>query len=359
MSNPAGNAAPNSPWIKRVVFVAFALAAAALAGHALWHAWRFETTDNAYVDGHVARVAPRIDGVVARIHVRDNQIVREGEPLFDLDDADRQAGRERAQAALERQDQEILRRRSEHAQAQAELEVARAALARARAQRRRAETEASRATALRAEDRRSVSASEFESALAARDGARADAQARQHEIAAAQARVEAAAATLAAAQAQRKVLAAEERESGLGLGYTHVLAPVGGRIGRKSIELGVHLKAGQEALAIVQAQKWIDANFKETQLADLFVGQRANIRIDAFPEAKVEGRIESFAPASGATFALLPPDNATGNFTRVVQRVAVRIALDPDSLRQLGDRLAPGMSAMVEVDLGQHAPARP
>jgi membrane fusion protein (multidrug efflux system) len=132
------------------------------------------------------------------------------------------------------------------------------------------------------------------------------------------------------------------------------LAPGDGRIGKRTVELGQRVLPGQLLAAVVDGGVWITANFKETQLAQMKIGQRARVEIDAFPGRPLSAMVDSFAPASGATFALLPPDNATGNFTKIVQRVPVKLVFDPQELARAADlngRIVPGMSATVSIDL--------
>ena len=135
----------------------------------------------------------------------------------------------------------------------------------------------------------------------------------------------------------------------LQLSYTIIKAPVSGRVGRKSVEAGQRVQIGQPLMAIVEDQPWVVANFKETQLAKMRAGQRVEVEIDTFPKHKFHGRVDSLAPGSGNEFALLPPDNATGNFTKIVQRIPVKIVLDHDSMRGYENLLSPGMSSVVTV----------
>ncbi|HEU4375297.1 MAG TPA: HlyD family efflux transporter periplasmic adaptor subunit, partial [Telluria sp.] len=137
------------------------------------------------------------------------------------------------------------------------------------------------------------------------------------------------------------------------LGYNKIVAPVAGRIGKRSVEVGARLQPGQQLAAIVQDEVWVTANFKETQLAEIVPGQAVHVVIDAMPNHPLVGRVDSFSPASGNQFALLPADNATGNFTKIVQRVPVKIVLNADDVRKLGGRLVPGMSALAEIRLNQ------
>ena len=135
----------------------------------------------------------------------------------------------------------------------------------------------------------------------------------------------------------------------LQLSYTVIKAPVSGRIGRKSVEAGQRVQIGQPLMAVVEDRPWVVANFKETQLAKMRAGQRVEVEIDTFPKHKFYGRVDSLAPGSGNEFALLPPDNATGNFTKIVQRIPVKVVLDDDSVRGYENLLSPGMSSVVTV----------
>jgi membrane fusion protein (multidrug efflux system) len=147
---------------------------------------------------------------------------------------------------------------------------------------------------------------------------------------------------------------ADLKQAQLQLSYCHIVAPVAGRIGRKSAELGQHVESGQMLMALVQENPWITANYKETQVGRMRAGQPVEISIDTFPGRKFTGTIDSVAPASGAKFSILPPDNATGNFTKVVQRVPVKIVFDPKSIADVKDALSPGMSCVVSVQFGKH-----
>jgi membrane fusion protein (multidrug efflux system) len=153
------------------------------------------------------------------------------------------------------------------------------------------------------------------------------------------------------AQAQRRTAEVGLADAELQLSYTTVSAPVAGTLGRKSVEAGQRVQPGQALLAVVADQKWVVANFKETQLASMKVGQNVSIRIDALPSRAFRGYVESFSPASGAQFALLPPDNATGNFTKIVQRVPVKIVFDPEDIKGFESRIVPGLSTVVSVQL--------
>lgn len=341
----------------RLIFAAILLAALGFGLRMWWRSHNFEETDNAYLAAHVSVVSPRISGVVTKVLVDDNQWVRAGDPLVELDSADQQVKIDQIKAQLAQADEQIRQIDEQLKQSQAEALAAKALVARAEAQRHRSDAEAKRISSLYDAQVKSVSTSEMEAAIAARDSAAAEVQAQEYQAKAAVAKHDAMEAAHAFAVAQKKVLASQLQEAGLQLKYTRIVAPVGGRVGRRNVEVGTRLQAGQQLLAIVQDGVWVNANFKETQLHGLYAGQRANVRIDAFPGEEFTGRVDSFSPASGAQFSLLPPDNATGNFTKIVQRIPVKIVLDPESVKSVAGRLAPGSSAVVEIDLRQGNPA--
>ena len=363
-SSAPDQASPTSPGSKgkgkakgRLILTGILLVMVASGGYVWWRSHNFEDTDNAYLAAHTSMVSPRIAGVVTRVLVDDNQVVHAGDVLVELDPADQQVKIDQIHAQIAQADEKVRQITEQLKQSRAEALATNALVARTKAQRVRHEAEEKRITSLYDAQVKSVSKSEVEAAIAARDSAIADVQAQQHHAKAAFAKHDAMEATRATVVAQKKVLASQLQEAELQLKYTRIVAPVTGRIGKKNVEVGARLQAGQQVLAIVQDGVWINANFKETQLHGLHVGQRASVRIDAFPGRKFSGRVDSFSPGSGALFSLLPPDNATGNFTKIVQRIPVKITLDPESVKGVADRLAPGSSAVVEIDLRQGNPA--
>jgi membrane fusion protein (multidrug efflux system) len=340
----------------RLIFAVVLLAALGFGARMWWRSQNFEETDNAYLAAHVSVVSPRISGVVTRVLVDDNQWVKAGDPLVELDPADQQVKVDQIEAQLAQADEQIRQIDVQVKQFQAEALAAKSLVARAAALRHRNDAEAKRVSSLYEAQVNSVSKSEVEAAIAARDSAAAEMQAQEYQASAAAAKRDAMEATRATVAAQKKVLASQLQEAGLQMKYTRILAPVTGRVGRKNVEVGTRLQPGQQVLAIVQDGVWVNANFKETQVRGLHSGQRASVRIDAFPGEEFTGRVASFSPAAGAQFALLPPDNATGNFTRIVQRIPVKIVLDAESVKSVASRLAPGASAIVEIDLRQGNP---
>ncbi len=336
-----------------LVFGLFLLAMGAVIAYMGWRSHCFEETDNAYLSAPISTIAPRISGVVRKVLVNDNQLVHAGDPLVELDASEQEIKVAQVRAQLLQADEQIRQMEEQLRQRQAEAQAAQALVGRAQAQLQRHASEAERVSALHAGQLKSVSRLELESAVAARDSASAELLAQQYEVQAARARNGSTEAARSALLAQKNVLAAQLRDAELQLGYTRVTAPVSGRIGRKSVEVGERVQAGQQLLAIVQHERWVTANFKETQLPQLRIGQQARVRIDALPGWYLTGRVDSFSPGSGAQFSLLPPDNATGNFTKIVQRIPVKVLLSPREVEIMGARLAPGMSANVEIDLRQ------
>jgi membrane fusion protein (multidrug efflux system) len=349
----AGKTPPN----KRVLFVVGLIALAALgAGVRMWYrSHNFVETENAYVSGHVHPVSSRIPGVVARVLVDDNQVVKAGDVIAELDPADQALKVEQIEAQIASAHQQVVQSDAQLQQVRAQASAAGAQVVQSQAQLLRAKQDAERYGQLYNAQMKAVSKAEVDAANAARSSATADVAARRDNASAAQAQIAAAASARDVLKAQIKVLQAQLKDARQQLGYNRIVAPVAGRIGKRSVEVGARVQPGQQLAAIVQDDVWVTANFKETQLAGLQPGQEVKIDIDALPGRELIGHVDSFSPASGNQFALLPADNATGNFTKIVQRVPVKITLDPNDVKKLAGRLAPGMSSVVEIDLRQKA----
>jgi membrane fusion protein (multidrug efflux system) len=311
----------------RVVFLAMGVALLALLGFGAkrwWFGRSHVSSDNAQVDGHIIPILPKVGGFVADVRVRENQAVTAGDTLVVLDDRDfrsRLAQTEADLAAL------LATVSSRQRVGQAE-----AAVAQAQANALKGHADLARMEPLALQD--IVSAQQLDAARAA--AAAADAQ-----LAAAQAALVGADARVAASRASRD-------QAALQLSYTRILAPATGVVSKKSVEIGQLVQPGQPLMAVVPLQDvWVVANLKETETADVTPGDPAEVTVDAYPGRRFRGQVESLAPATGAKFSLLPPDNATGNFTKVVQRIPVRIRLagpvDP------AHPLRPGMSAVVTI----------
>ena len=347
---PAG-----TPSNKRVIGIVTVIALIALGvGGRMWYRGHyFVETENAYVSGHVTPVSARIAGVVTRVLVEDNQVVKAGDVLAELDPADQRVKVEQIQAQIASAEQQVLQAEATIAQVKAQASGAQAQVAQSQAQLMRTKQDAERYGQLYNTQMKAVSKAELDAANAARAGATADLAARRDNALAARAQISAAGAARDVLKAQVKVLQAQLKDATQQMGYNRLVAPVAGRIGKRSVEVGARVQPGQQLAAIVQDAVWITANFKETQLAGIVPGQAVHVVVDAMPDHPLSGRVDSFSPASGNQFALLPADNATGNFTKIVQRVPVKIALDAEQVRKLGGRLVPGMSALAEIRLNQ------
>jgi membrane fusion protein (multidrug efflux system) len=268
----------------------------------------YESTDDAFVDGHIVSISPQVSGVISKVLVTDNQDVKEGDLLVTIDPNDYQARINTYEAALQ--------------VAKAEAEKAKSNISAAKAQANRAETDLKRYQELSGSS--SVSKQDLDRVGAVAVSAQADLEVAINNAAAAQARIAQAHAVLEQAR--------------LELSYTRIYAPLDGRVAQKHAETGSFVAIGQPLMAIVSYNIWVTANFKETQLDDIHPGQNVIISVDAFAGEKFKGKVNSFQAGTGARFSLLPPENATGNYVKVVQRVPVKITFDEpmEQLRHLG-----------------------
>lgn len=325
-----------------------------LGGRMWWRAQHLVETENAFVTGRIHPVATRVAGVVTEMRMQDNAVVKAGDVLLRLDPADAAVQIERLKAQIAQADAAIATSAAQVAQAKAQAAVTNSQVAQAESVLARTELDAKRSQALFGAELRATSKQELDAALAARDVARADLAARKAGAAAAREAIVAAESARQSANAQKGATQALLKDAQNQLGYVELKASSDGRIGKRTVEVGQRVQAGQQLAAIVEPEVWVTANFKETQLARMKPGQKVHVHIDAFPGQELVGHVDSFAPASGASFALLPPDNATGNFTKVVQRVPVKVVFEPESLKALGEaatRVVPGLSVQVEVEL--------
>jgi len=296
------------------------------------------TTDNAEIGGDVVPALSRVAGYVAAVAVDDNQSVKAGDLIVQLDDREQKAKLAQAEAdyaaALA-----MAGSRGRPGQADAQLAAARAQVAQAEANATRARADAERYRLLAT--RNVVSRQQLDAAVAGDQAAAATLDAARKQVLASQAALLGADARLQAAKALRD-------QAALTLSYTRIVAPVAGVVAKRNVKPGQYVQAGQAMLAVVPLDDlYVTANLKETEIENVRVGDDVRIDVDAYPGHHVHGTVESFAPATGASFSLLPPDNATGNYTHVVQHIPVRIRLDPQSA---GDRpLRRGMSVQVTI----------
>jgi membrane fusion protein (multidrug efflux system) len=335
-------------------------ALALIAG--VWFAYQYITvgrfmvsTDDAYVGVHMSVISPKVSAYVSDVPITDNQFVKEGDVLVRLDDGDYKLALDQAKSKLATQNAAIATFDAQIKAAEATAAQARAMLTAANANVVKTEADYRRTNALTAKDY-STKAS-LDAAIAARDSARAQVQADD-------AAIQSADANIALLHAQREQATEVARElqvavdqAARDLSFTVIRAPFDGVIGNRSMQVGDYVTPGKRLAAVVPLDKvYVDANLKETQLASVAVGQDADVEVDALDGAVLKGKVVSVAPASGSQFSLLPPENATGNFTKIVQRVPVRIEIPAAEAK---GRLRPGLSVIVDIDTRTTPKAHP
>ncbi len=336
----------------KLVLGAVLLATAAYIGHAWWFNAHYVETDNAQVGGHIIPVSPKIGGFVASVAVKENQWVKAGDVLVSMDDRDHRARLAQAEAELAQvmstvgrggtAGQAVAQVQSAQAQAQA----ARSQVLQAEADHDRAHKELERLRPLL--DKRLISPQQFDVAEAAARSAQARLQAARDSALAASGQVGVYAAALRGADAKLVAAKAARDIAANQLADTRVVAAASGVVSQKTVEVGQLLQPGQPMMNLVPLDDvWVVANLKETQIRDIRIGSAVEVRIDSYEGQLWTGQVESLSPATGSKFTLLPPDNATGNFTKVVQRIPVRIRIATGQNPAL--QLRPGMSAVVKI----------
>ncbi len=367
---------------RKRLLIAAGLAVVAVGALLWWlHARKVEDTDDAQIDGYISAIAPRVPGSVVRVAVEDNQSVKPGDVLVELDATDLEVAVAQAGAAVVQAEAALAAEApnvpitetsnrttvqtagDEVVNAQADLEASRRDLDQAEANNRFAQQQKERAAQLLAS--KTVPQQELDQKSAAADVAQAVVSAARKRVEQRVARMQQAQARLVEAranaprqlvvraagvgvrQANLELARAQLRQAELNLGYAKVTAPVAGIIGKRSVNIGDRVQPGQQLMALTQnAQIWVTANFRETQIEHMRPGQPATVHVDAI-DRDYEGTVENFAGATGSRYSLLPPENATGNYVKVVQRIPVRIALKPDQPEM--ERLRPGMSVEPKV----------
>ncbi|SKA34774.1 membrane fusion protein, multidrug efflux system [Enhydrobacter aerosaccus] len=341
---------PSKKMLKRSALGVALLAALGLGadrGYDYWTVGQYQqSTDNAYVQADYTTVAPKISGYITEVLVQDNQKVKAGQILARIDDRDfrvaldqAKADVEGAEAALRNLDAQIAQQQSVIDQQKADIASAQASLSYAQADNVRYSNlvKTGYGTVQRAE--------QAETALKEKT---AQLQHNRAALLVAQRKIDVLTSDRARAEATRDRSLANQHQAELNLSYTSIVAPVDGTVGARSLRVGQFVQAGSALMAVVPLHAvYIVANYKETQLTQVRPGQPVEVEIDTFPGVILKGHVDSLSPASGLEFSLLPPDNATGNFTKIVQRIPVKIALDDDNLTGL---LRPGMSVEPTID---------
>jgi len=296
------------------------LALGAVGAGVVWwlDARKYENTDDAFVDAHIVRLSPQVAGKVTQIHVTDNQLVHKGDPLLDIDAADFDAKLVQAKAQQVQAETQLLQNEASEKGAEAQAENAQRDLERYRL--------------LQRTSPQAVAQQQLDQAVANERNTKAQLAAARAQIANAQAQIGVAKAAVDATQ--------------LNVGYTRIVAPIDGHIAQRTVATGNYVSPGQSLMAIVPLDLWVTANFKETQLARMRAGEPVTVTVDGCAGREIDGHVDSIQRGAGQAFGILPPENATGNYVKVVQRVPVKIVLDniPQDCP-----LGPGMSVVPSV----------
>jgi membrane fusion protein (multidrug efflux system) len=344
--SPGAERRPRSRRPMILVLAAILLLAVIIGGVIWWlDARHYESTDDAFIDAHMGRVASQVPGRVLRVLVTDNQPVAPGQVVLEIDPADLQARLDQALATEAQAAASLVQAKAQLAVSQANTEEAQAQVAVAEANATNAATQLKRDQGLASQQ--VISRQQLDNDTASARSTAANLAATQKRLASSQAQQAVAAAQIEAAAANLKATSAQVEQARLNRSYTEVAAAETGRVAHLNVALGDYVQAGQNLMALVPSRIWITANFKETQLDLMRQGQPVEIHVDAYPEKTFHGHVDSIQSGSGAAFSLLPPENATGNYVKVVQRVPVKIVFDdpPDPDRPLG----PGMSVEPRV----------
>lgn len=337
----------------RIVLLLSVAGIAGWLGYKYWWGLHHVSSENAQIEGHIIPIAARVPGYVRAVPVSDNQLVKSGDLLVGIDDRDYSARARQGEAEL-LMALASAGNKGEQGQASAQVSVAQASasaanaqIAQAQANLERTRNDLDRIRSLAAKN--VASQSQLDSAEAAYRSAVAQLKASQDSAQAATQQISASSAGLRLAKAKVESARAQRDLAQIALNDTRLVAPADGIISKKAVEVGQLVQAGQTLLYLVPKDDiWIVANLKETEVGRVKPGQNVEVEVDAYPGEAFHGTVESFSPATGAKFSLLPPDNATGNFTKVVQRVPVRIRLDAASVKRAD--LRPGMSVVVNIE---------
>jgi len=327
-----------------------AVIALLLVGAIVWwlHARRYDSTDDAFIDAHIVHVAPRVAGQIAAVFVNDNQSVSAGQLLAQIDVAPARARLQQLMAQQAQARTGITQAEAQIHASEAQYQQSLANLAAASAEATKAASDLRRYRALQAVTPQAVSQQQLDDAIAAARSAAAEERAARQQTHTAAAQVDTARAQLVSSQAALRSSAAGVRSSQLDFNYTSVYAPVTGHVAQRSVAVGNYVSAGTQLMAIVPLDLWVTANFKETDISDIRPNQPVRVHVDACPDADIRGHVDSIQRGAGQAFALLPPENATGNFVKVVQRVPVKIVLDRVPKNCV---LGPGMSVEPRVSV--------
>lgn len=331
-----------------IFVVLLLLVAGAFFAHWFFTGRFYEHTENAYVQGEITRISSQLAARIERVHVQDNQHVKPDDLLVTLEPGDFRLALDQARANLAIREAELAQAHSRLEQQTSLIAASQASVSAAQATLERSQVDLSRVEALRkpgfiSEERVTTLTADARVASSQRQKAEADLAAQRQQVDTLQADIK-------RLQAQIDGARAEIERAELNVDRTEIRSPISGIVGQRSARSGQYVPVGAYLMSIVPDEDiWVQANFKETQIGRMQVGQNAELTFDTYPDTPIEGRVESLSPASGAQFSLLPPDNATGNFTKVVQRIPVKLTFASDN--PLKGRIRPGMSVDVKIDL--------
>ena len=332
----------------RILIVVVAVLGVAGAIYAVY-AHNYEETDDAFVDGHIVPISPQVPALVAAIHIDDNQLVHKGDLLVELDPTDYQVMLAQSQGSEASSQGKLEQARSQVPAAQAQVSQAQAELDSAKVNFDNTDRDLKRFQGL---DERAKSQQQLDNATAAQKSAQAAVEQAEAKLTSAVSQVETAKANVIAAQGDLQKAQADTRRAEVNLGYCRIVAPEDGRITNKNVDPGMYVTTSTQLLQLVPAQVYITANYKETQLDRMQPGQSVSIHVDAFPERELHGTVQSIQSGTGSRFSIIPAENATGNFVKVVQRVPVKILFDNDPNGDPKQQLSPGMSVEPTVHVG-------
>ena len=340
---------PARPFYKRPLLMLFLLAlliAAAVGGYFYWQYDRqFESTDDAFIDAHIVQMEAKVNGYVVNLLIEDNQLVEVGQLLVEIDPRDYQASLDQMRAAEVAAATMIDQAKAQLNESKAALATAKANVNSAAAATQRDVAELDRLKPLKGSG--AITAQEYSVAVAAAESSKADESSARAKVAEAEATISTNQAALETAKAQLEQAAASTRAAEVTLSHTKITAPIAGRVTRRTVEKGNFVQQGTSLFALVDQVPWVTANFKETKLTYMEQGQAVSIHIDTYPDRELAGHINSFQRGSGQRFSLLPPENATGNYVKVVQRIPVKILFNEPPPKDMV--LGPGMSVVPTV----------
>jgi membrane fusion protein, multidrug efflux system len=346
---------PARPLYRRPAFI-IAFVVLALLGAVGFFYWldarNYQETDDAYIDGHIVPITAQVSALVSAVHVNDNEFVHKGDLLVELDPTDFDVALQQTQGAeasfngkLELAKASVESARSAVVEAQAEVDAQQVNFENADRDLKRYQALDDRAKSQQAQD----------NALAAQKTALAQVEQAKAKLQSAQSQVISAQANVTAADGDLKKATADTRKAEVNLGYCKIYAPFDGRVTTKNVDIGMYVTPANPLFALVQSDVWVTANFKETQLDQMQPGQPVAISVDAYPDKEFHGTVQSIQMGTGARFSVIPAENATGNFVKVVQRVPVKIVFDSDPNGDPNRLLSPGMS--VDPSVRIHGPS--